>query len=330
MGKTPTDLEQLIHEALSQLGWDADAAQVAARLWRLNQGLPREDEFSVVCGWLGKCELIHKLDQKQTPKESAQKYQVPDLLSVFRVGERRVPALVEVKSSKDNVLSFRPDYRDKLCAYAELLKLPLLVAWKHYGVWTVFELSHMRKAQQNFNIDFPTAMTENLLGALAGDFSYSLSVGVGLHLRFRKEELLKTEKADDGFTEEWKMVCDNVYFTDDRSQVVRDLPADVQALFLTWDLQQKEEHSPTHITMSFVAENAHETALFAHMALVRLLDWHLPAGDKIDWRGLLSQSRILLGLEDFAKAIRDALRLGLVHHVLHQVPRTPAAFLSAT
>jgi len=118
MPKTPTDLEQLIHEAPSQLGWEADAAQVAARLWRLNKGLPREDEFSVVCGWLGKCELIHKLDQKQTPKESAQKYQVPDLLSVFRVEERRVPVLVEVKSSKDNVLLFRPDYVDKLCAYA--------------------------------------------------------------------------------------------------------------------------------------------------------------------------------------------------------------------
>lgn len=330
MLKTPTDLEQLIHESLTQLGWDADAARVSARLSRLNQGLPREDEFSVVCGWLGKCELIHKLDQKQTPKESSQKYQVPDLLAVFQVGERRVPVLVEVKSSKDNVLSFQPEYLDKLSTYAQLLKLPLLVAWKHYGLWTVFEPSKMRKAKQNFNIDFATAMSENLLGTLAGDFSYSLCVGAGLHLRFRKEELLQTEKTEDGSTEEWKMVCDDVYFTDGRLQVVRDLPCDVQALFLTWDLQKKEEHSPTHITMSYVAENEHETAVFAHMALVRILNWHLPSGDKIDWRGLLSQSRILHGVEDFATAIREALQLGVVHNVLHQVPRTQAAFLMET
>ncbi len=330
MPNPPTDLEQLIHEVLSQCGWDADAARVAARLSRLNQGLPREDEFSVLCGWLGKCDLIHKLDQKQTPKASAQIYQVPDLFSVFRVGERHIPVLIEVKSSRDNVLSFRPDYTKRLRAYADLLELPLLVAWKHYGIWTAFDLCHMKKANRNFNIDFLTAMTENLLGDLAGDFSYSVAMGAGLHLRFRKEELLKTGKSDDGITEEWKTVCDDVHFTDGRLQTVRDLPTEVQALFSTWDLQRTEEHSPTHITLRYVADNKHETAVFAHMALVRLLDWNIPEGDRIDWRGLLSESKILYGLEDFRKAIAEGLRLGFIHHVLHQVPRTPAAFITTT
>jgi hypothetical protein len=30
-------------------------------------GLPVEDEFSVACAWLGKCQLLHKLDQHQVP-----------------------------------------------------------------------------------------------------------------------------------------------------------------------------------------------------------------------------------------------------------------------
>ena len=69
MPEPPEDLEHLVHEALTQLGWGADGKRIAARIWRLNIGLPREDEFSVVCGWLGQCELIHKLDQRQTPKQ---------------------------------------------------------------------------------------------------------------------------------------------------------------------------------------------------------------------------------------------------------------------
>lgn len=330
MIKTPEDLEWLIHEALTQLGWEGNVARVAAKLWRLNKGLPREDEFSILSSWLGKCELVHKLDQKQTPPVSSERYQVPDLLVVYRVKDRLVPVLVEVKSSKQNVLSFRPDYLAKLHAYAELIKLPLIFAWKHYGVWTVFDSTRFQKARQNFNIDFATAMSENLLGLLAGDFSYSLSRGTGLHLRFRKEELLQTTKTDKGFTEEWKMICDDVSFTNGSKQVFHDLPTDVQALFSTWDLQDSEVHTPTHITKSFIAKNEYETAVFAHMALVRLLDWNLPAGDKIDWRAMLSKSKIFSGLEDFTKAVQEALKLGIVHHVIHQIPRTQPEFLKAT
>ena len=35
--------------------------------------------------------------------------------------------------------------------------------------------------------------------------TYSLSVGSGRHLRFRKEELVKTEKIEGGLTEEWHL-----------------------------------------------------------------------------------------------------------------------------
>ena len=48
-GTTPPDAERLIQSVLAELGWDADASTVAARVRRLNVGLPREDEFSVVC-----------------------------------------------------------------------------------------------------------------------------------------------------------------------------------------------------------------------------------------------------------------------------------------
>src|SRR5437899_4236167 len=188
MTEPPEDLAHLIHEALTQLSWGADAKRIATRIWRLNIGLPREDEFSVVCGWLGQCELIHKLDQKQTPRQSSNSFQVPDLLAIFRLKTRRIPVLIEVKSKKDNILSFWPDYYEKLKNYADSVGLPLLIAWKFHGMWVLFDSSHLRKAQSNLNVRFDLAIGENLLGVLAGDFSYSLYPNSGLHLRIRKDE----------------------------------------------------------------------------------------------------------------------------------------------
>ena len=86
MKDKPSDLERLIHESLEQLGWTADAKSIAERVHRLNIGLPLEDEFSIICGWLGRCNLIHKLDQQQYPATSKDAFQVPDLLANFNVG----------------------------------------------------------------------------------------------------------------------------------------------------------------------------------------------------------------------------------------------------
>lgn len=250
---------------------------------------------------------------------------MPDLFAVFRHKNRNIPVLIEVKSNKDNTLSFRADYLQRLQNYAALLGLPILIAWKHLGIWTLFDASLLCKAQQNFNISFQTAMKENLLGVLAGDFSYSLCVGSGLHLRFKKDELIAETPTDNGVEQRWKMTCDDVFYTDGTGQVRRDFETPIQALFLSWPLELEETHVPTHITMSHVARG--NQALFAHMALVRLLDWQLPSGDSINWRGLLSKSPVLKGIDDFTPAINSALEQKVVHHVFHQDPVTVPTFL---
>lgn len=320
----PIDLEQLIHEALEQLGWGAEAGQVAARIRRLNVGLPREDEFSVVCGWLGCCDVIHKFDQKQTPEKSCEKYQVPDLLAVFNVKGKQIPVLIEVKSKKANTLSFRPDYLEKLSNYASVLNLPMLVAWKWQGLWTLFELRHLKKAKKNYNIRFEDAIKENLLGILAGDFSYSLYPNAGLHFKIKKEELIGTEKTDEGKTEQWEAVIEDVYFTDGNGNEVRKLPSQVQQLFVTWDLEKSEHYTDTHITMSYIVPEG--SMLFAHMVLVRLLNWQAPIDQAIHWRTMLHGSNIVKGIENFRVAVQDAMTHKIVKTVVNQIPRTEPEF----
>jgi hypothetical protein len=106
MAKMPENAALLydVYEALAQLGWQGNKDEIVARVKRLNLGLPCEDEFSVVCVWLGRCELVHKLDQKQAPGISCQKFQVPDLMAVFRVKTQVIPVLIEVKLCKKNTL----------------------------------------------------------------------------------------------------------------------------------------------------------------------------------------------------------------------------------
>src|SRR5512139_1178953 len=145
----PDDLARLIREVLANLGVDADPTRIAAHVRRLDRGLPAEDEFAAICAWLGKCRLLHRLDQRQVPLNSTVEFQVPDLLATFDVAG---PVLIEVKVKKTPKLSFTPDYFERLNNYAALVGLSLLIAWKFHTMWALFDIRHLTKARTNFNI----------------------------------------------------------------------------------------------------------------------------------------------------------------------------------
>ena len=322
---SPTDGARLIQEVLAELGWDADVTAVANEVRRLDIGLPLEDEFAVVCAWLGKSQLLHKLDQLQIPPASKREYQVPDLLAKFSTQASKSPVLIEIKAKSDNVLSFKPEYLQRLKNYADLTGSPLLIAWKYLGMWTLFDASHMKKATKNFNITLSDALRENLLGVLAGDFAYKIGAGAGIRLRLRKDQLVEAEEADEGRTEQWIMTIDDVAFTDRDGSRRTDLSSEVQSLFTTWDLEQHEEHTGSSVDLHFVAGN--EGILFAHMALVRLLTWGQPIGSQPHWRKLLRKGRVTANVENFAEALRVALDERVVSHVFNIQPITMPSFL---
>ncbi|MDR7222262.1 restriction endonuclease [Aminobacter sp. NyZ550] len=328
MGDPDDDVARLIQSVLAELGWAADAAKVARRVQRLDIGLPVEDEFSVVCGWLGNCRLLHKLDQQQIPLQSRATYQVPDLLAFFSTQNSQRPVLIEVKSSTKRTLSFTEAYIQRLEAYADLLGFPLLIAWKFHSVWMLFEARHMKKAVKNFNIRFGKAMAENLLGALAGDVAYKVGAGVGVHFSMRKQELISSHAEDSVQTDEWLMVVDEVSFTDGDGEKRTDLDGEVQALVATWDLEEKQEHNTTHVKWSFVAGS--EGMQFAHVALVRLLHWELPSDDKPNWRKLLGVESASRSIDDFSSALKAALKEKIVSHIFHILPQTPPDFITDT
>ncbi|CAG2154682.1 hypothetical protein LMG26411_04686 [Cupriavidus numazuensis] len=252
-------------------------------------------------------------------------YQVPDVLARFSTQTNRSPVLVEVKSKQANTLSFQPAYLKRLTAYADLVGMPLLIAWKFHSVWMLFEAKHLTKAKKNFNISLQTAMQENLLGVLAGDVAYKVGAGAGVHIRLRKEELVDVTKTEDGRTESWKMVVDDVALTDYHGKRIEDVGIDVQALFTSWDLEETEEHTNAHIHIHSVAGD--DGLQFAYTAMQRQLDFESHGDGRPHWRGLLRKEQVTASISNFSAALQVGFEKAIVSHIFHVRPTTIPDFL---
>jgi len=81
--------------------------------------------------------FVHRLSEEVLRDSAHDTMEVPDLLAVFSDGGDKRVALIEVKTGDELTLVWTRSYLEKLNAYAELLNLPLLVAWRprRVGFW---------------------------------------------------------------------------------------------------------------------------------------------------------------------------------------------------
>jgi Holliday junction resolvase len=316
----------LIYEALEQLGWRVNAQALAEQIKRLDLGLPAEDEFCMILSWLGKCRLVHKLDQQQAPPESKDYYQIPDILGVFDHNGQSVAVLVEVKATQRDFLSWKQDYLETLQRYGQQLRLPVLVAWKlkPVGIWALFELRHFKQSKQNYKVTFETALKENLLGLLAGDFAIVFRGGVGLHLKSRKIEAKPNEEKEG--EEVWLLQIEDAYFTNGEGSRVEKLGSGLWSLFLSAPIEEKQTHAgETHILQSFVVPP--ETRMqFAHRALAVLLEFQKPKDQPLRWREVLMSYHVPIESSVLRKAAEDGISQRIVRYVATQSPHTKPDF----
>lgn len=315
------DRSRVLHEALEQIGW-SDADAVVQRVQRLDIGLPAEDEFAVICSWLGKCSIIHKLDQQQTPKSSRETYQVPDLLAVFNRGDNQYKVLIEVKTKKENILTLREKDRKKLLAYGELLGLPVLFAWKYYEIWMLFDINLFEKFNKNYRIHWFKALSNSLLGFLAGDVGFQLGEGVGLHIKLAKDSL--HEEQDDVQT--WKTRMQEVYFLNYLGEKITKLSASSFAILSCCELDTTSSVDEEYIQQTFTIRSG--TGYFAHKSLSSLLRFKSPDTDaSVHWRSILVDETPLSPFVNFQKALQDALNDKIVKYIIEQSPQIFPAFV---
>jgi len=99
------------------------------------------------------------------------------------------------------------------------------------------------------------------------------------------------------------------------------------SLFTTWDLEKKEEHTDSHIKVSFVAGS--EGMQFAHTALVRLLNWESMHDERPNWRHLLQKEQVTANVTNFSAALDSALRQKVVYNIFNLRPHSMPDFICA-
>ena len=321
---------RLIFEAIQQLGWDADASSVIDRVKRLDLGIPAEDEIAFILSWLGRCIIIHKLDQKQYPPESNDKFQVPDLFACFVKDDARVPVLIEVKSSNKKKLSWKESYFNKLKDYSALMGLPVLVAWKFYRIWSLVHIDCFEKARTNYHLTFGEAMKHNLLSHLAGDFVYKMEPNVGLHFHLKKEELVTSEQITPSYREEkWQVRIEQASFANSDGKELSRLHPGLWPLFISAEPVSEERFENDIIHQSFVIPE--DSGMhFAHSALPILLTFFMDTEEKTHWRKHLNDHKFPVHFDTFHEAASAGLKNKFVRYVIYQKPYNIPQFLEQT
>jgi len=313
----------LISEALSQLGVTANPADLVRKVERLQDGLPLEDEFSVLITWLGRCKLVHKLDQLQSPKDSKKAFRVPDLLAVFQKDKKQIPVLIEVKSTVEDKLSWRPDYYEALKNYGHLLGLPVLLAWKHkpMGMWTLVDINEFHRPQQNFQLSLNWAFKQNLLSELAGDFSYDFQKGVGLHFRMKKLAELTGKEPN---VRTFKTTITEAYFTNSTGKHFSKLGPGMFWLFLGTESEDHVDETTDELFSHFEVDP--EAAQVAHRILPIVVSG-LEGNSPVPWRQVLENRKFTTLGTDVLREATASIAEGIVGHILLQAPQREPPFL---
>ena len=298
---------------------------VLTRLEQLQRGLDPENEFAMILAWLGKCRLVHKLGQEQLPLKSTDEYRVPDLFAAFEYNGKIIPVLIEIKTTepKDSMtlelgtLSLNKKY----FPYGEMLGLPMLVAWRHRGFWTLFEMRHATLKQVNYSIDFSCAMEQNLLGILADDFSYHLAPGTRLQIPIRK--LTEPDPASGSFHGR----THDVHFVSPSGSRIPDIPH-LSSLFRFWENEVELVENRDDIIQSFVVSDT-GCADFASRTLRQMV--HSSARlrrSAVNWRSIVHDVTHLAHDSGRLRAlVVEGAKHGVITNIMKLVPRSMPSFL---
>lgn len=296
---------------------------VAKRIQRIRAGLAPEIGFMASVNWLSNVVAIHRLDQTPLPRYyDGDEIEPPDLLAVVQYQHKLIPVLIEVKTTNDKQLVWREDYLHKFQRYAEIVQMPLLVAWKRWHIWSLFEANHFQKKVSAYHIDFNTAMRQTLMGILFGDAL------VNLHERFQMFIDAVTEETipdhHDFIPESgYRMTIKNAGFMIDKKEVKvsRELSWIFHLGAVKDEISRTGDHS---IRIEFAPDNNNAFSL-SHL-------WYkvatFGAKDKEpDWEQIMRKP-LSISIGDVRRELSTGMETGIVQHVATISPNTVPDFLN--
>lgn len=323
----------MITQACSLLGWGENPKEIVDKVNQLLRGLPKEDEFIAMSTWMGKCSLVHKLDQEQFPALSRDNYQVPDLFALYDSNGKHVPVLIEVKKTLDIRLKpFSNAYYSRLSNYARLMHLPLLIAWyiERLNMWCLFELERMTKKRSAFHIDFQTATNNSLLGILADDIILTVNKGVKLLFRIRKDPKTVIRDSNSGEVKKFTGIMEEIVWVNPKGQEIAcspNLRSFLELVFRMVDNDVTDSEDGTHVTITFYTTS--EENLFAHQLLgVMAFGSPIAEGKRPTWLEVIRNNRFRMDYYSVREAASEGVKSGMIRWIIRQNPATLPEFLA--
>jgi len=171
-----------------------DPDKLAERIHRIHAGLNPEKEFHAIVSWLAQATTVHAIED--SGNDNAERtLRAPDYLLVSNVDGRDLPVLIEVKATDDDKLVWSDRYLSSLQRFADLLRLPLLVAWKRHEFWTLVDTAHFELCNTAYHLTFERAMKENLMFLLCGEVFVTLQPHSNSSSPVRSQKLFHQRKS---------------------------------------------------------------------------------------------------------------------------------------
>jgi Holliday junction resolvase len=298
-----------------------------SRVKAIRKGLSAEREFRTIVSWLGKCGGIYTIDQTPMPAQFTDlQLSVPDFIAFAKLGETTKTFLVEVKSSEEGTLVWSEKYIRSLQAFADLLRVPLLIAWKWKVRWVVVDASVFEKKVTAHHLTAEKALQQNLMPAVFGDVAHALREDFQMVIDAtvqdyepRPEDKLLPEGA-------YTFKLQEMYFRVHNKRQ-SGIPNELVWLFFSFPQESVVNrrggreveivHSPQPNTYACLSD-----------ALMAALLWRCSPEEALDWDRVIQEGDLPDGGPRLTSALNSGIEQGFVRYVLDQVPETKPPYLA--
>lgn len=301
------------------------------------KGIPFEYQFGAICWWLGKCKHFQFIDtQPQFPYLSTiENVKYPDAFVIFNYNNRDFPCFIQIKSNNNRKLKLSSKYISGLKKYPLLKDYPLLIAWKCYENWFLFDIDTFISESGGINVKFEDAGKANLMGILCGDFIFSgFKKGIESYfvLEPENEIELRNYKNHIGFS---GIIRDYCFFginsnidrkSDNTSEAIREyavpsLLIDLGPFLGLWEPFEKFEDN-----YIYIGERVSETnSILASQVLPFVLYFRASNNQKqkVDWEGILKKREFIYSIEEVTKLVQLGRKLNLgFERIIRPLPGT--------
>ncbi len=298
-----------------------DPATFRERIRNIHRGYSAENEFAAIASWLGHCSLLTHPDEVLHSDGS---YGVPDYLVVVNRQDKSLSFLVEVKTKEKDRLVWGEKYHAKMLKFAELLGMPLLVAWRRFGLWTLNDVALFEKRETAYHLTVDAAMKNNLMGVLFGNVWIRLRGGFRMELGIEILDPIVDDTSEVLPERTYECIIREAGFYTDRGKVPKELSSGLFLLLLAKAAEPHIERQGRFLRQVFPTDS--EGMFNSSDLLFASLSWRRAETEEIDWLAEIRKGLPIPQI-DLRESLRHALEAGAVQYVFDQQPHYVPPFL---